>query len=260
MHPLINLSTHQLATSLSYVRTLSDSLLELLFPRNCCGCGTRLAKDERFVCPKCMIRLSREKDYDWQTNPRILLWREHEALQKVGAFTRYHRKGVTANIIHQLKYYRHYELGAWMGRMAAQELAGTGLFDGVEVLVPLPLTSRRQHWRGFNQSEEITKGMAERLGIEVRTDILKRVVERTSQTHFTLEQRKSHLGQVFSLENAEALTGRHAMLVDDVMTTGATMLAAIEAIEQTREIKLSAFAWAWTPLATSSLATTLEEA
>lgn len=242
------------------LQALGESLLELLFPRNCCGCGTRLAKDERFACPSCMLRLSREKDYDWRTNQRILLWREHETLQRVGAFTRYRRKGVTANFIHQLKYFRHYELGTWMGRMAAKELVDTGLFEGVEVLVPLPLTSRRQQWRGFNQAEEIAKGMAEVLGIAVRTDVLKRVVERTSQTHFTLEQRKTHLGQVFSLDDPEALSGRHVMLVDDVMTTGATMLAAIQAIEQTRDIKLSAFAWAWTPLSPSALATELKEA
>ena len=241
------------------MQVLGRSLLELLFPRDCCGCGTRLAKDERFVCPMCLMKLSREMDYDWRTNQRILLWRGHEALKQVGAFTRYHRKGVAANIIHQLKYFRHYELGPWMGRMAAHELVETGLFEGVQVLVPLPLTSRRQRQRGFNQSEEIAKGMSEVLGIEVRTDMLERNVERTSQTHYTLAQRKRDLGQVFSLKDAEALTGKHVMLVDDVMTTGATMLAAIEAIEQTRDLKLSAFAWAWTPLKPSALATALSE-
>lgn len=225
---------------------LFSDLLTFFFPRACPGCGHRLAREEGYVCPKCMAILPLEQDYDWRGNSRVLQWLEHEAVVRAGAFAHYERDNVAAQIIHALKYGRHHELGSWMGRWAAQTLLPTGLFEEVDALVPIPLTRSRQHWRGFNQAEKIADGMAEVLGLEVRTDVLRRVADRESQTHFPIAHRRRDMSDVFALQAPTDVEGRHLMLVDDVMTTGTTMLGAIQTLERVSGIRLSAFAWAWT--------------
>lgn len=226
---------------------LFRSLLDLLFPRTCCGCGRVLALDEQLVCPACLRGIGREKLHDWQCNPYFARLDAHEALVRVGAFAVYVRGSIAARLVQRLKYGRHYELGVWMGMWAARALQPTGLFEGVDALVPLPLTRRRQRWRGFNQSEMIAEGMARVLGLPVRTDILRRTLDRESQTHFHAERRRTNAARVFEATGTD-VHGQHLMLVDDVMTTGTTMLGAIRALEGNADTRLSVFVFAWTPL------------
>ena len=181
-------------------------------------------------------------------------WADHERLERIGALMRYEHGNVAAHIIHALKYYRHFELGPWMGRMAVERLVESGLFEGVDALLPLPLTRARRRFRGFNQAEYIACGMAEVLGIPVLTRTLRRVAERESQTHFTLNQRLQNARHVFELQEADGLEGRHVMLVDDVMTTGTTLLGALEVMEQLPDVRISCFAWAWVMLSKGSMA------
>lgn len=224
------------------------SLKELFFPRHCAVCGCRLAPGEQFVCPTCMLSLPWEQHRDWEYNWRTVIRDSHPSLQRMGALMRYARDNGAAGIVHELKFYRQYELGQWMCCLAVQRLRGTGLFDGVDVLLPIPLTRVRQHRRGFNQSEEIARGMAVALGIDVCTCALRRIREMESQTHFTLAERMENARDIFALtDKAQALAGRHVMIVDDVMTTGRTMLSAIEELEKVPDIRLSTFAWAWIP-------------
>ena len=96
--------------------------------------------------------------------------------------------------------------------------------------------------------------MGERLGIPVLTRSLRRVVERESQTHFTHDQRLLNARHVFELQEADGLEGRHVMLVDDVMTTGTTLLGALEVVEQVPRVRISCFAWAWVMLSGASMA------
>lgn len=226
----------------------------MLFPRQCCGCGQRLALDEQYICAECSVRLPFESNHEWVYNLRVSRWADHKQLERIGALMRYEHGNVAAHIIHALKYHRRYELGRWMGRMAVEHLADSGLFTGVDVLLPLPLTRARLRFRGFNQAEYIARGMAEVLGLPVLTRTLRRVVERELQTHFTHDQRLLNACHVFELQEADGLEGRHVMLVDDVMTTGTTLLGALEVVEQVPRVRISCFAWAWVMLSGASMA------
>lgn len=229
---------------------ICSGFLDLLLPRMCAGCGRHLALTETHVCPHCVMLLDRVTDWDWRNNRRALLWREHRALWHVGAFAFFRRGGIVANMVHTLKYHGQHHLGVWMGRLAATELRQSGLFDEVELLIPVPLTRRRRMHRGFNQAERIAAGMSEVLGIPVDEHVLRRRLERTSQTHFTLKQRMSNVQNAFVLrpEAAQRLAGHHVMVVDDVMTTGATLLSTLQALEGVPGVKVSVFAWAWVHL------------
>lgn len=234
--------------------TLYRSLADLLMPRLCCGCGQRLALDEQLVCAGCQMALPLETNHDWAYNQRMNRWAAHKRLVRMGALTRYEHGNIAANIIHELKYHRRPELGLWMGRVAVAMLGDTGLYEGVDALVPLPLTRARKRFRGFNQSEQIAKGMGEALGIPVLTNVLRRTVERESQTHFSLHDRLENAQRVFDVDEVDKLDNQHIMLVDDVMTTGTTMLGAVEVLEERTDVRLSCFTWAWVTLSKHSMA------
>ncbi len=220
-------------------------LHDMLLPKSCCCCGKRLTDDEELVCPDCKHALPIEASFDWEFNRRKIAWHEHSCVLRVGALARYERGNVASQLVRALKFHHHYELGEWMGHTSVQLLKETGLFEGVEMLVPIPLTKKRFLTRGFNQAETIARGMADELKISMRTDVLQRMGYRESQTHFMTNQRAANAQGNFKLINQEGLQGRHIMLVDDVITTGATMLNAISAMENIPEVRLSAFAWAW---------------
>lgn len=226
---------------------LLRSLQDLFFPRLCAGCGQHLALGEKLVCVHCQMCLPLETNHDWTGNWRVNQWATHEHLERIGALTRYCRRNAAANIVHALKYQRIHALGSWMGQVAVHLLSDTGLFDGVDALVPLPITPARRHYRGFNQSELIAQGMSEALGLPVLPEALRRTIDRESQTHFTTQQRRQNAVNVFQLGITDGLDAKHLMLVDDVMTTGTTMLSALTTLEQLPDIRISCFAWAWVP-------------
>ncbi|MCR4995564.1 MAG: hypothetical protein K6A32_09385 [Bacteroidales bacterium] len=205
-----------------------------------------MALEERLVCAHCQLNLPLESVHDWTCNARIRQWGHHHALVRMGALTRYRHNNVAASLIHSLKYRRIYPLGAWMGQTAARLLAPTGLFEGIDFLVPLPLTPARLHYRGFNQALLIAEGLGAALNVPVRSDVLRRIAERESQTHFTSEQRRQNARNIFVTDRVQGLEGKHLMLIDDVMTTGSTMFSALTAVEEIPEIHLSCFTWAWT--------------
>ena len=115
-------------------------VLELLFPRQCCGCGQRLASGEQLVCMECQCCLPLETLRDWEFNRHKVALGSHPALFRVGALTRYDRTNISAELVRSLKFRRRHELGNWMGRVAAELLGDTGLFEGRR---RLPTGSRR---------------------------------------------------------------------------------------------------------------------
>ena len=227
-----------------------SSLFSLLFPRFCKGCGRRLTKGEAHVCVECVRRLTREYAKDWTTNNRIARYYELRQLQKMGAFARYRRDSIAARIVQQLKYHNHPELGEWMGRWAYMELADTGLFDGIDVIVPIPLTRRRLRHRGYNQSELIALGISKETGIPVNINVLRRTTYRKPQARTDINKRFDieKIKGIFALDTGAASLppDTHILLVDDVMTTGATMHAAMIPLQELQHVKFSTFAWAWT--------------
>lgn len=229
---------------------LSKRFLDFLFPRTCVVCDCRLALDEDFLCPRCRMELPFEQiDTDWQHNRHLLRWiAEHPTLQRMGALCIYQRENAAARLVHEVKFGRDYDLGVWMGRLAARRLRDSGLFDDVDALVPLPLSEHRLHQRGFNQAEAIAKGLSEVLALDVRTDLIRRPCDRESQTHFHLHERFLNANNIFARAADVEVADCHLMLVDDVMTTGATMMSAVETLEGLPGVRLSTFCWSWVRL------------
>lgn len=221
------------------------SIADLFFPRYCMGCDTRLSVDERLVCSACSRDLFRLQ-LDWTDNFRLESWFADLPVKRVAGFTLFKQGGRAATLVHQLKYNRHPEMGEWMGRIAATELTASGLFEDVDMIIPIPLSSQRFRQRGYNQAEQIARGISSVTTIPIRTEFLKRTADRVSQTHLGREARMDNATQIFKLDTPDELKDKHVMIVDDVMTTGTTMDSAVMMLKNVPGISISIFAWAWT--------------
>jgi ComF family protein len=126
-----------------------------------------------------------------------------------------------------------------MGFMVGQELANDGFFQGIDLIIPIPLHRRKQRSRGYNQSQEIGKGISRATGIRMETTCVARLRDTTSQTNKSTYERWENVSGIFVLRHPEQLENQHILLLDDVMTTGATITACADALKSVPGIRIS---------------------
>lgn len=215
-----------------------SALLDLFIPRICHVCKCRLMKSEEFVCSSCLERLplthyhkywDNKKGPNSDLNPMEQRFVGQLPLERACAPFFYTRDSSLASLVHDFKYRNFPSLAIAMGKTGALLLEPTGFFKGTDILLPVPLHWRKKFRRGYNQSEMIAKGISEITGIPIGTNLKARKAHRT-QTSLSHEQRITNTKGIFHIENPESLTGKTIMLVDDICTTGATLLSAGEAI------------------------------
>lgn len=215
-------------------------LLDLISPRMCAVCGHRLSVSEEIVCTKCNFHLPRTGFHKnpYENEMAKLFWAQIP-IERATAFFYYEPHAETANIIYQLKYKDYPEIGEVMGRMMAKELMPTGFFDGIDGIVPVPLTKKRQRQRGYNQSLEIARGVGEVTGLPLLKKVVKRVYFKGSQTNLGRWERNENVEKVFELIDPADIHDKHLLIVDDVVTTGATVIACSKELVKAGNIKIS---------------------
>ena len=218
-------------------------LLDLIAPRLCVVCGHRLSVTEEVICGKCNFHLPRTDFHrDAYKNEMAKLFWGQIPVEKVSAFFYYEAHAETANIIYHLKYKNHPEIGEVMGRMMAKELKPSGFFDEIDGILPVPLAKKRLRQRGYNQSLEIAKGVSEATGLPIFEKVIRRKVFQGSQTSKGRWERNENVENVFELLDAETIRGKHLLVVDDVVTTGATVIACIKELLKASDVKFSVLA------------------
>lgn len=148
-------------------------------------------------------------------------------------------------VLHAFKYKGNKDLGRMLGRMMGQRLRETERFGDIDALAPVPLHKTRERARGYNQSVVICEGMAEIMGLPVIANAVSRLTPTGTQTHRNRIERWQYMEGMFTLVRPDAVAGRHLLLVDDVITTGATMEACARALLQAGNVRLSVAALAW---------------
>lgn len=225
------------------MKWISD-LKELLFPRYCKVCGRRLMQSEQHLCIGCLMELPRthyEQNPDNQLMQHFMEWPE---VIRATAYFYYYKEGKYSNLIHHLKYYDHPETGTYLGRLAATELKASRFFEGIDLIVPVPLSKKKKRQRGYNQCDYIAQGISEGTGIPTSLHSIERIVNTDTQTHKGLTERWKNVEGIFRVVKAEALIGKHLLLVDDVATTGATLHACISALLTVPNVRITVFALA----------------
>ena len=212
---------------------LSDAwrdLRRIALPEVCPICGGRLPRGEAVVCSLC--EATAPLTYLWQSEENPL--REHFAglmpVERAAAFLWYVEGSAWRDAVHRFKYGNMwrtaYDLGRWYGAC----LRESGLFADVDCVVPVPLHWRRRLSRGYNQSEYLADGIARELGVEVVRRGVVRYRYNDSQTSHQRDDRWTNVEGIFRVRDAAALSGKHILLVDDVLTTGATIISLGEEI------------------------------
>lgn len=215
-------------------------LLDLISPRTCVVCGKRLAATETTICTKCNFHLPRTgaSNNAYENEMAKLFWAQIP-IERAAALFYYESHSNTANIIYQLKYKNHPEIGPLMGRMVATEVQKDHFFDSIDAIVPVPLTKKRLRQRGYNQSEEIAKGVSEITSLPIYTNVVKRTVFKGSQTRRRRWERIENVELAFELIDGESIAGKHLLVIDDVVTTGATIIACAKELAKAGNVKIS---------------------
>jgi len=227
--------------------TFFHRLLDLLAPRTCTVCGRRLAPTEQVLCATCNMHLPRTGfQLTPLDNPMARLFWGIIPVERVAALYFFEPHSQAVNIVYDMKYHDHPEIGRIMGRMMAQEFSEAGFFDGIDLIVPVPLARKRQRQRGYNQSMELARGISSVTGLPVNKHAVRRTRFEKSQTQMGRWERQENVGSVFEAQDIDALRGRHVLLVDDVITTGATTTACAREILKAEGITLSLLSLAFT--------------
>ena len=211
---------------------------ELLYPKLCGGCGNHLYENEEVVCVYCRASLPLSGECDFENNASEKLFWGKVSITAAASFLFFQKKSSTQHLLHQLKYQQKENIGEWLGEQFAYSLQSKGRFAAVEIIIPIPLHPSRIKFRGFNQCDAIARGMASVLQIPIVNGVLTRSVATQSQTKKNRFQRFENMNSVFSLAQTSAIKGKNILLLDDVLTTGATLVSAAQVLQQAGSNKL----------------------
>ena len=220
------------------MKNIFNHLADLFFPRLCPVCGKMLNVQEKYVCNLCMENLPRTGFHEREFNAVEQLFAGKVRIEKASGYFFYERGNSYASILHDIKYRNQPLLGEWMGRQFALETVGCDLWKGIDLIVPVPLHRRKLAMRGYNQSEYIARGIASVIGCSVE-DIVTAVREHETQTSKGTYERLKNTQGIFAVNHPERYQGRHVLIVDDVVTTGATLLSCAEALSAIPDVKMS---------------------
>ncbi len=197
----------------------------LFFPRNCAVCGRALHRHEEVLCPSCYYKLPRTGFQLSDENPVKDIFYGRLPLVSATSFLFFSKGGETQQLIHKLKYKGKREIGLYLGKLFGSVLNESPLFRKTEVIVPVPLHPQKELVRGYNQSRLIAEGMALQMSAVVMPDVLLRNKHSATQTKKSRYARWENVKDIFELRKAWRLRGKQVLLVDDVITTGATLEA-----------------------------------
>lgn len=200
-----------------------------------------LFRHERILCSTCLADLPLTRSHDDPLNRVEQLFQGKIELQAASAFLLFDRAGVVQRMLHRLKYKGDLDLGSELGRMMAIDLRESDRFRNVDLLIAVPLHRRKEHRRGYNQSQVLVEGMCDELELPYSEHNLVRKELTATQTKRGRLARWLNVKEAFQLKDPEALAGKHVLLVDDVVTTGATIESCALALSVVPDIKISLY-------------------
>ena len=219
--------------------------IRLLYPQNCVACGNNLYKHEEQVCNYCKTHLPKTNFHLSIKNPVDALFYGRVPIQLASSYYTFTKRGAVQKILHAIKYKQNKDLAILIGNWYAEELKENPIISQSEIIIPVPLHPKKLTIRGFNQSEVFADGLAKGLQIPVNTTHLVRTEFTETQTKKNKFERWENVEDKFRIENPNDLQNKHIILVDDVITTGATIEACCQALLQIPDVKISVLSMAY---------------
>ena len=216
-----------------------NHLINLFYPSVCSACGNLLMQNEETVCLSCRYLLPKTLYEQNQDNPLAQMFHGQIGFNAVTAEFFFSKTGKVQHLLHQLKYEGNKDAGFFLGQQLGESIKNAEPFQGIDFLVPIPLHPKKEHLRGYNQSYVIAQGVEDKTKIPIIKDCLYRKVFTSTQTKKSREERWDNVKDIFDVKNQELLENKHVLIIDDVLTTGATLMAAGNTLSKIQDIKIS---------------------
>ncbi len=215
------------------------NLLNLLFPKLCYACQSFLNDNEQHICTQCRHELPLTNFNVIENNAIEKLLYGRAPIEQATAMLWFKKKGIVQQLLHNLKYKGHEDIGLFLGQWFGEELRDLNTFNKVDVVVPVPLHKSRQRKRGYNQVHKFAQAIADKLQVDYNATVLQKTKATETQVFKDRLKRWNDNQTIFSVANTNDLKGKHILLVDDVITTGATIEACANALLKIEGIKIS---------------------
>ena len=218
---------------------MQNALFNLFFPNLCLGCAIILNDHEITICTQCRHDLPTTNFHfnEPETLKKVLYGRAK--IEDASALFHFDKKGIVQNLLHELKYKKQEKVSHFLGEWLAMDLQDSNLFNAIDVVVPVPLHPSKLKKRGFNQVHGFASALGKRLRARVEKEVLIKIKSTKSQVNKNRLERWQLNNEAFSTKNLQRLNGKHILLVDDVITTGATIEACCNELSKAENVKIS---------------------
>ena len=221
------------------IKQLLKNFISIFYPRSCVACGNALMQNESHFCLSCLMHLPETNYHLMEHSPLDYIFEGRVPVEKVASMLFYKKGNKVQHILHALKYKGNKEVGRFLGEMYGRQLLNSPYYQSVDCIMPIPLHPKKFRMRGYNQSEWIAMGLSRSMNIPYFTDVLYRSEFTETQTKKSRFNRWENVKSVFATVDGGKLKGKHVLLCDDVLTTGATMEAAITQLLKIEGVRVS---------------------
>jgi ComF family protein len=220
------------------IRKIVNDFAGLFYPKICAACSDALVKNENLFCTSCRVGLPRTNFHHDKDNEVAQIFWGRIPVEYATAYFYFQKGGRVQELLHKLKYKGQQEIGIELGRMMGRDMLQSP-FGQIDVVMPVPLHKSKKRKRGYNQSECLAAGISVAMGKPLDVTNLYRAIANPTQTKKHRFERWTNVESIFKLKNATAIANTHILLVDDVVTTGATIEACASALLEAVGVKVS---------------------
>jgi len=204
--------------------------LNLVYPEICIACRAALSTGEKFICLDCSLNLPKTKFHEFEGNPAEQVFWGRFPFQRISSYLYFEKAAGVQQILHEIKYRDGKQVAKMIGQWYGYDLMKVKDYQSIDYVIPVPLHKSKLISRGYNQSEWFANGLAESMKVTVENNNLIRLVKSETQTRKTRYKRWENVSEIFQIQDPDRIKDKHILLVDDVMTTGATLEACAQKI------------------------------
>ncbi len=214
-----------------------NSFFQLFYPKYCLSCNKPIYNNKSILCESCYSQLSFTYYSSFIDNPLYEKFIGQANIEYAFALCYFYKGGILQDCLHALKYKGRKDVGVFFGKLIGNELSNIN--TPIDLIIPVPLHPKKEKIRGYNQSEMIAKGISKVLNVPINTNDVVRTKFTETQTKKTKWERYDNLNGVFAIKNTQTFANKHLLIVDDVITTGATTVSLIELFKNIPNTKVS---------------------